>query len=800
MARKDKLKSLKIERREFHDAVINFYNTSENTPFNYKQVSSAVGAATPKQRALIVDILEQLAVDGFLVEVDAGRFKAANRSMVAEGRFIRRSNGKNSVDIGSEDGNPIMVAERNSMHALNGDKVMVHISAARHGMEPEAEVIKILERKEQVFVGTLHVQKYYAVLVSDTKFLATDIFIPLDRLKGGKTGDKVVVRIVDWPEDANTPIGEVEDVLGNAGENNAEIHAILAEFGLPYKYPENVERAAGRISDGITPEEVERRRDLRGVTTFTIDPRDAKDFDDALSIEKLPNGNWEVGVHIADVTHYVKPDTVIDREAYSRATSVYLVDRTIPMLPERLCNNICSLRPDEDKLTHSVMFELTPDAVIKGYEICHTVTRSVRRFAYEEAQEVIETGKGDLAEEILTLHGMAQELRRRRFDDGGSVAFNRSEKKFEIDEQGHPVAVHEHAQKEANQLIEEFMLLANMKVAEHIGKVAKGKTAKAFVYRIHDVPNSDKLSNFADIAAHFGYKVKVTGDPREINKSINRLLDQVAGKPEEQLLSILAIRSMAKAVYSSTNVGHYGLAFDYYTHFTSPIRRYPDMMVHRLLDRYAKKGSRSVDVADLEDQCKHVSAQEQLATQAERASIKYKEVEYMGDRLGGVFEGYISGVTEWGIYVELDETHCEGLVGIRSLDDDFYEFDEKNYLIRGRRRNRVYQLGDPVTVQIARADLIKKQLDFVMIDDRHPAFTHRIDKQPITEQNSGIMARIAKQADAADRKGKKKGGGKTSRNYHDGAGKGSRSRKHGNPAGATRRGSSSKNKGKRRRR
>ncbi len=764
MAKKDKLKSLKLERREFHDAVINYYNNaSDNTPYNYKQISNAVGASTPKQRALIVEILEQLAVDGFLVEIDAGRYKAANRSMVAEGRFIRRSNGKNSVDIGSEDGNPIFVPERNSMHALNGDKVMVHISAARHGMEPEAEVIKILERKEQVFVGTLSVQKYYAVLVSDTKFLATDIFIPLDKLKGGKTGDKVVVRIVDWPEEANTPIGEVEDVLGDAGDNNAEIHAILAEFGLPYKYPENVERAAQRIDADITPEEVARRRDMRGVTTFTIDPRDAKDFDDALSIQKLPGGNWEVGVHIADVTHYVTPGTVIDREAESRATSVYLVDRTIPMLPERLCNNICSLRPDEDKLTHSVIFELTPEAVVKKYEICHTVTRSIRRFAYEDAQQVIETGEGDLKDEILTLHDLAQKLRKRRFDEGGSVAFNRQEKKFEIDENGHAIAVHEHIQQEANQLIEEFMLLANMKVAEHIGKVPKGKTPKAFVYRVHDLPNSDKLSNFADIAAHFGYKVKVNGDPREINKSINKLLAQAAGKPEEELLSILAIRSMAKAVYSTENVGHYGLAFDFYTHFTSPIRRYPDMMVHRLLDRYAKKGSRSVNLEDLEEECKHVSAQETLASQAERASIKYKEVEFMGDRLGGVFTGHVSGVTEWGLYVELDETHCEGLVGIRSLDDDFYEFDEKNYLIRGRRRHRTYQLGDTVTIQVARADLIKKQLDFVMVDERHPAGTHRIDAEPRTEKNSGVMARQSKQAARMDRKRDEHEGGKASR-------------------------------------
>ena len=786
MAKKDRLKSYKQERREFHDRIIEFFNSQENIPYNYKQVSAGVEAKNPRQRAVIVELLEQLAMDGFLIEVDAGRFKAAERSMVAEGIFIRRSNGKNSVDIGDE-GGPIMVAERNSMHALNGDRVTVHISAARGGMEPEAEVINIIERKEQVFVGTLQVKKYFAHLVTDSKFLATDIFIPLDKLKGGNTGDKVVARIVEWPVDANSPIGEVIDVLGAAGENNAEIHAILAEFGLPYKYPENVEKAANRIDPGITDEEVARRRDMRGVTTFTIDPKDAKDFDDALSIKQLPNGNWEIGVHIADVTHYVKPGTVIDAEAESRATSVYLVDRTVPMLPERLCNFICSLRPDEDKLTHSVIFEIDDNAKVKKYEICHTVTRSIRRFAYEEAQEIIETGKGDLAAEILTLHDLAQKLRRERFDEGGSVAFNRSEKKFEIDENGRPLRVLEHEQKEANQLIEEFMLLANRTVAAHIGNVPASKKAKAFVYRVHDEPDSDKLTNFGDIAARFGHRVKTNGNPREINKSINKLLAEIAGAPEEQLLSILAIRSMAKAVYSTTNVGHYGLAFDYYTHFTSPIRRYPDMMVHRLLDRYAKTGSRSVNIEDLEAECKHVSAQEQLAAQAERASIKYKEVEYLGERLGQVFEGHISGVTEWGIYVELDENHCEGLVGIRSLDDDFYEFDERNYLIRGRRRRHCYQLGDPMTIQVARADLIKKQLDFVLVDEDHPAGTHRIDREPITEQNS--RSTNDDRQSHGERKGRKERKGSKQdrkREQYEGA-NASRRRKRGKPGNSHRR-------------
>ncbi len=735
MAKRDRFSSYKIERREFHDKVINFFNAQDNVPFNYKQVSAQVGAKTPKQRALIVEILEQLAMDGFITQVATGKFKAAQRNNVAAGVFVRRSNGKNSVILEGEDSTPIMVAERNSMHALNGDKVMVHISAARSGMEPEAEVIKIVEHKEQVFIGTLNIKKYFAHLATNSKFLATDIFIPLDRLAGGKTGDKAVVRIVEWPDGSNSPIGEVVDILGKAGENNAEIHAILAEFGLPYRYPENVERVANKLEPGITPEEIARRRDMRDVTTFTIDPADAKDYDDALSIAKLPNGRWEIGVHIADVTHYVKPDSVIDREAYDRATSVYLVDRTVPMLPERLCNYICSLRPHEDKLCHSVVFEIDDNAKVHKYKICHTVINSDRRFCYEEAQDIIETGKGDLAEEILKFHDLAQKLRAERFAEG-AVEFNREEIYFDIDEKGTPTAVHVHVSKEANQLIEEFMLLANRTVAAHIGKVPASKKAKAFVYRIHEQPDQEKLNNVADIAAHFGHKLKTNGTAKDVNRSINKLLKDIKGQPEEDLISMLAIKAQAKAVYSSENVGHYGLAFDYYTHFTSPIRRYPDVMVHRLLDKYAVKGARSVNLEKLEEDCKHVSSQEQLAANAERASIKYKEVEYMGARLGNVYEGKISGVTEWGVYVEVNETHCEGMISVHDLDDDFYEFDEKNYMIRGRRRGKKYQLGDPVTIQVARADLIKKQLDFVLVDKDNPAGSHRIDKAPITHASS----------------------------------------------------------------
>lgn len=712
-AKEDK-RPARIRKGDLPALIVGFLQQNNKQSFNYKQISFGIGATHPSNRMDVINVLDELAAADDIMEVELGKYKAkANRGTENIGYFVRRSNGKNAVVVDDEQ---IFVAERNSMHALNGDKVRVVVSAARKGQEPEAQVIEIVEAKDQQFVGTLKIEKNYAALVTDSKFLAADIVLPRGRLKGGKNGDKAVARIVQWRDDEMNPRGEIIDILGAKGENNTEMHAILAEFGLPYKYPENVEKAAEKIQEGITKEEVAKREDFRNVTTFTIDPRDAKDFDDALSIRRLSNGNWEVGVHIADVTHYVHPNTTIDKEAQKRATSVYLVDRTIPMLPERLSNGLCSLRPNEEKLTFSAIFEMDHKANVVNSRIGRTVIKSDRRFTYEEAQAIIETGEGEYAEELAVLNTLAKELRRRRYQEG-ALEFDRAEVRFEIDETGKPISVYFKESKDANKLIEEFMLLANLTVAESIGKVPKGKKAKTFVYRVHDNPDPDKLSNLALIATRFGYKLNTDGSSRQVNQSVNRLLRDVKGKGEENMLSILAIRSMAKANYSTDNVGHYGLNMPYYTHFTSPIRRYPDMMVHRLLARYAE-GGRSVDKVKTEEECRHDSDMEVLASNAERASIRYKQVEFMRDRLGEIYEGVISGVTEWGFYVELDENMCEGLVPIRDLADDYYDLDEKNYCLIGRRHGVRYTLGDRVKVQVARADLERKQLDFALIDDK----------------------------------------------------------------------------------
>ncbi len=712
---KEKVSSRRLKKNELREKILNFLDSNKNQSFNYKQIAFGVDITNKSARLDVLNMLDDLVAAEEIIEVSLGKYKAsAARAAEMEGIFVRRSNGKNAVIINDGE-EQINVAERNSMHALNGDKVRVEISAAVPGKDTEAKVLEILEVNDQVFIGTLNVEKNYASVVTDSKFLAADIIIPRRKLKGGKTGDKVIARITQWTDNEMNPRGEIVDILGKKGENNAEMHAILAEFGLPYKYPQHVEDFASKIDSGITDEEVAKREDFRKVTTFTIDPRDAKDFDDALSIRQLANGNWEVGVHIADVTHYVIPNSIIDKEARQRATSVYLVDRTIPMLPEHLSNGICSLRPNEEKLTFSAIFELDKHANVINYRIGRTVIKSDRRFTYEEAQEIIESGKGEFAKEILVLDSLAKELRRRRYA-AGALEFDRAEVRFDIDKEGRPVSVYFKESKDANKLIEEFMLLANLTVAEAIGKVPRGKKAKSFVYRVHDNPDPEKIKNFAQIASRFGFKINPEGKAKEVNKSLNRMLKDVKGRGEENMLSMLAIRSMAKATYTTDNVGHYGLALDYYTHFTSPIRRYPDMMVHRLLAKYAD-GARSVDKQKLEEQCRHSSDMEQLASNAERASIRYKQVEFMQDRMGEIYEGVISGVTEWGFYVELDENMCEGLVPVRDLNDDYYELDEKNFCLIGRAHHNKYTLGDKVKVQVARADLDRKQLDFALISD-----------------------------------------------------------------------------------
>ncbi len=711
---KEKKAGKRMKKTELVDLINNFFISQPlDESFSLKKICTILRLTTHPQKRLCFDILEDLTYEGFLKKVSSNEYIMNNRGQVLTGTFQRKSNGKN-IFVPEDGSDPIMIAERNSAHAMNGDIVRISFFARRRNRAPEGEVIEILERAKDTFVGTLKVDKYYAFLLTEDRTLANDIFIPMDKLKGGKTGDKAVVKIIEWPADAKNPIGVVVDVLGKAGENNTEMHAILAEFGLPYVYPKSVEKAANKIPKTITEEDLAEREDFRDVVTFTIDPKDAKDFDDALSIRKLPNGLWEVGVHIADVTHYVKEGGIIDKEAYARATSVYLVDRTVPMLPESLCNMLCSLRPDEEKLTYSVILEMNDKAEVKKSHIAHTVIKSNRRFCYEEAQAIIETGEGDYKDEILELHKLAQILRKGRFING-AIAFNRVEMRFDIDDTGKPISVYFKESKEANQLIEEFMLLANRTVAERIGKVGKDKKAKVFPYRIHDLPALDKLEDLNSFVSRFGYKIKTVGNKTEMAKSLNKMLAEVKNTKEQNLIETVSLRAMQKARYSVHNIGHYGLAFDYYTHFTSPIRRYPDMMVHRLLTRYLD-GGRSVSEVKYEEYCDHCSDMEQLAANAERASIKYKEVEFMSEHIGEEYEGTISGVTEWGIYVEINENKCEGMVPVRLLDDDYYDFDEKNYCLVGRRYHHQYNLGDSVKIRVEKADLERKQLDFSLVN------------------------------------------------------------------------------------
>lgn len=702
--------STRLRKDDLLKRITTVFAENPQKTYNYKQISNLLEVESESQRTFINQLISQLREEDILTEISSGKFRLNSRRGFITGKFDRQ--GVKSFLIPDDGGEPIFIPEKKTGTAMLNDKVRVFMYAHRKGKDPEGEVIEILVRAHDTFVGILEVSDNFAFLNVQSKVLNSDILIPKGKLKGGKTGQKALVKITEWQHTKKSPVGEVIDIFGDKGDNDAEMHAILAEFGLPYKYPEDVEAEAAKIDAGIIPEEVAKRVDMRKVTTFTIDPVDAKDFDDALSIRKLDDKLWEVGVHIADVTHYVRPGTIIDKEGQERATSVYLVDRTVPMLPEHLSNGICSLRPNEDKLTYSVIFKLNEFAEIKDYKISKTLTRSDRRFTYEEAQAVIETGEGDFKDEILKLNDLAKKLRKKRFQNG-AIAFERDEVRFRIDEKGKPLSVYIKVQKDSNKLVEEFMLLANKTVATHIGKPGKGQKIKTFVYRIHDSPDPEKLENFSAFIKKFGYNLKATGKKTQISSAINTLLDDVEGKKEQNLIETLAVRSMAKAIYSTQNIGHYGLAFDYYSHFTSPIRRYPDMMAHRMLERY-ENGGTSVNEKETEELCEHCSNREQLAANAERASIKYKQVEFMADKVGQTFDGVISGISEWGIYVEIVENKCEGMIPIRDLDDDYYTMDDKNYCLIGRRYHKKYQLGDELTIKVAKANLDKKQLDFVL--------------------------------------------------------------------------------------
>ena len=724
-------KGKRMNKRQLSEALITFFQEQPNETFTLKQIFRALQLDTHPLKMLCIDTLEEMAWDDVLSKVSDSSYRLNLKGQVQEGIFRRKANGKNSF-LPDDGGKPVFVAERNSMFALDGDRVRVSFNARRRNHIKEAMVTEILSHARDTFVGKLVVERDYAFLVTESNIFVHDIMIPKKKLKNGVTGDKAVVKITQWPsKESKNIVGEVVDVLGKSGENTVEMHAILAKYGLPYKYPAHVEEAANKISAEITPADLKGREDFRGVCTFTIDPHDAKDFDDALSIRKLDNGLWEVGVHIADVSHYVKEGSVIDKEAQKRATSVYLVDRTIPMLPERLCNYICSLRPDEDKLCFSTVFEMDDKAQVKSWRLVHTVIRSCRRFAYEEVQKILEDNgvvdgsgqpapparkggyKGELASELITLDRFAKLLRAERFKNG-AVKFEREELHFDVDETGKPTRCYFKVSKDANKLIEEFMLLANRTVAESVGRVKKGVKAKTLPYRVHDMPDPTKLETLREFVVKFGYKLKTAGTKGALSKSLNSLMEECAGTKEQNLIQTVALRAMMKARYSVHNIGHYGLAFDYYTHFTSPIRRYPDTMVHRLLTRY-QEGGRSANKDRYEELCEHSSDMEQLAMNAERESIKMKMVEFMADKIGLEYDANISGIQSYGIYCEIDENHCEGMVPMHDLDDDYYEFDERNYCLVGRRRHHKFQLGDAVRIKVAGANVEKRQLDFTLV-------------------------------------------------------------------------------------
>jgi ribonuclease R len=705
--KKGKLKKL-INQKALMNSMLGLFTNDPKKTYNYKQISKQLLIRSAEEKQIVSSLLNTMSNEGLLEEIQQGKYnlKSSGGYIIGKVEIAAAGYGFVATDSIEED---VFISQKNLHHALNGDLVKVYLFARRKKLGPEGEVIQIIERAREVFVGNLEIYDRYAFCIADNRQMPYDIFIPLEKLNNAGNGQKVIVRITEWPENTKNPFGEVVEILGTPGEHDTEMHAILAEFGLPYSFSEEAEQEAELMTDRITEKDFAERRNFKDITTFTIDPEDAKDFDDALSLKKLDNANWEVGVHIADVTHYVKPRSLLDKEAFNRGTSVYLVDRVVPMLPERLSNNICSLRPNEEKLCFSVVFELDANANVLDEWFGKTIIFSNRRFSYNEAQEIIDKGTGDLVNELLTLNGLAQKLRKERFKQG-AITFEREEVKFDIDEKGKPLGIKFREHGQANELIEEFMLLANKRVAERIGNIPNKDERKTFVYRIHDKPNQEKLEKFAGFVRKFGHNIMLT-NPQKISETLNGVLENVKGKPEQNIVETLAVRSMAKAIYSTDNIGHYGLAFRYYTHFTSPIRRYPDMMVHRMLFDYLS-GVDSKSRKKYESRCRHASDMEQRAVDAERASIKFKQVEFMQDKVGKEFDGIISGVTEFGIFVEIIENKCEGLVATRDMINDFYEYDEDNYCLTGKRTGKIFQLGDPIRVEVLRANLIKKQLDF----------------------------------------------------------------------------------------
>ena len=716
-------KKKKIENKlsVFTNAILSIFGENPFRPMNYKQICKVLAIRDAAGKDVVYHILIDLFEKGILQEERPYRYvlnpayleEYGPKKQYVEGTVDMKATGKAYVILDDESGEDVFIAAGNTGKALHGDRVRVAMFPKRKDRKPEGEIVEVLQRKHTDFVGIVHISHGYVYVVPDMDSVPVDIFVPKGVVHGAKNGQKVVVHLVDWPENSGNPFGEIIRVLGNPGENNVEMESILLAHDYPLEFSKEVEKEAAGIPARIQKSEVRSRKDFRKVFTITIDPADAKDYDDAISLQKLPNGHWEVGVHIADVSYYVKPGTAIDEEAYNRGTSVYLVDRTIPMLPEKLCNNVCSLRPNEDKLTFSAVFEMDDEARVLNHWIGRTVIRSCRRYAYEEVQAIIEGGEGDNKEEILTFHHLATKLREKRMAQG-SLNFHTEEVKFILDEKGKPIDTYLRIQNESHELIEDFMLLANRTVAETFGKPESKWHNHTFVYRVHDEPNPEKLNNFLRLISRLGYTMDISSRIKLV-KSYNKLFEDVEGKGEKNLVETVAIRTMAKAVYSTENIGHYGLSFDYYTHFTSPIRRYPDLMVHRLIERYLFENQSSVDKKQYDDYCKHTSEMEKQAEEMERQSVKYKQAEYLQDKIGQVFDGLISGVSKWGLYVELKGNKCEGLVRYDDMPGDYYYLDEENFRVIGQQSGRVIQLGDEVQVIVKKVDLLKRQMDFELI-------------------------------------------------------------------------------------